>query len=94
MENRARVTEWFGVAPDQLMTCRQVHSPTVTVVEQTTPLASRPEADAMVTKSSNIILGFSPLTAHPCYLPIPKARVIGAAHAGWKEPLAVYLKIL
>jgi polyphenol oxidase len=84
MENRARVAGWFEVAPDQLMTCRQIHSPTVIVVEQATPLASRPEADAMVTRNSSIILGILTADCAPVLFADTEARVIGAAHAGWK----------
>jgi YfiH family protein len=92
MENRARVTGWFGAAPDQLMTCRQIHSPTVTVVEQATPLASRPEADAMVTKNAGIILGILTADCAPVLFFDSDAGVIGAAHAGWKGAIGGVLE--
>ena len=67
-----------------LVTVRQVHSPDVVTV--TAPIAEdeRPEADAMVTRMPGLILGILTADCVPVLFADREARVIGAAHAGWK----------
>lgn len=82
-ENRRRVAEWMGVAPDHLITAYQVHSPDVLVVRAPFP-GERPKADGVVTDRPGIAVGASSADCGPVLFADPKARVIGAAHAGWK----------
>jgi polyphenol oxidase len=86
-ENRRRIAAALGVAPDALLTCGQIHSPTVVTV--TTPWApeARPDADALVTAVPHIALGILTADCVPLLLADPVARVIGAAHAGWRGAL-------
>ena len=82
-ENRRRVAEWMGVAPDRLLTAYQIHSPDVIVA--TGPFAGdRPKADAIVTNRPGIAVGASSADCGPVLFADPEARVVGAAHAGWK----------
>lgn len=82
-ENRRRVASWMGVAPDRLLSVHQIHSPDVVVA--TEPFAMpRPKADAIVTDRPGLALGTSTADCGPVLFLDPQARVIGAAHAGWK----------
>ncbi len=48
------------------------------------PLAERPRADALVTKTPGLMLGILTADCAPVLFYDAAARVIGAAHAGWK----------
>ncbi len=77
----------LGVAPEHFLTCYQIHSPTVVVAETPWPAADRPRADAIVTRVPGIAIGVSTADCGPVLLADPEARVIGAAHAGWRGAL-------
>lgn len=82
-ENRRRVADWMGVAPDRLLTAYQIHSPDVIVAREPFP-GDRPKADAIVTDRPGLAVGASSADCGPVLLADGQARVIGAAHAGWK----------
>lgn len=84
-ENRARVAQALAVAPDNLLTCHQIHSPDVVTV--TEPFADRPRADALVTRAPGLVLGVLTADCAPVLFADAQAGVIGAAHAGWKGAL-------
>jgi polyphenol oxidase len=86
-ENRRRMAATLDVAPEKLLTLHQVHSPDVIVATEPWPSTVRPKGDAMVTKVPGIALGVTAADCGPVLLVDPKARVIGAAHAGWKGAL-------
>jgi polyphenol oxidase len=86
-ENRARMAKHLGVAPDRFLTCYQIHSPEVVVAETPWPSNERPRADAIVTRTPNLAIGISTADCGPVLLADPEARVIGAAHAGWRGAL-------
>ena len=82
-ENRRRaIGAVFPAA--ELATVHQVHSATVVYVERPWPQGERPEADAMVTDRPNLLLGILTADCAPVLFADARARVIGAAHAGWK----------
>ncbi|WP_237153719.1 peptidoglycan editing factor PgeF [Oryzibacter oryziterrae] len=83
-ENRGRIADALGVSRDRLVSCYQVHSPDVVVA--TTPWAwqDNPKADALVTREPGLALGTSHADCGPVLFADAEARVIGAAHAGWK----------
>jgi polyphenol oxidase len=87
-ENRGRAMDALGLARHGLVTCYQVHSPEVTVVDQPWTLADRPRADAMVTQRPGIALGILTADCAPVLFADAEAEVIGAAHAGWRGALA------
>jgi YfiH family protein len=82
-ENRRRVAKALRVAPKFLVTLHQVHSPDV--VHVTAPfIGDRPKADAMVTDRPGLALGVLTADCGPVLFADAEARVIGAAHAGWR----------
>jgi len=82
-ENRRRVAAWMGVAPEKLLSVHQVHSPDVVIATQAFA-GPRPKADAIVTDQPGLALGTSTADCGPVLFVDETARVIGAAHAGWK----------
>lgn len=82
--NRARAMELLGVPPSALTTVYQVHSPDVVTVTEPFTHSAAPKADAMVTDRPGIALGILTADCVPVLFVDPVARVIGAAHAGWK----------
>src|SRR5450631_2158240 len=86
-ENRSRMAAALGVAPDRLLTAYQIHSPDVVVADQPWSQANRPRADAIVTRMPRLAIGVSTADCGPLLLADAEARVIGAAHAGWRGAL-------
>jgi YfiH family protein len=90
-ENRRRVAAWMQVAPENLLSAYQVHSPDVIIVREAFS-PPRPKADAMVTDRPGLAIGASAADCGPVLFADPEARVIGAAHAGWKGALTGVLE--
>lgn len=86
-ENRRRVAD--AVLPGGTLTgIYQVHGNRCVIVDDTSDLAARPEADALATRSPGIVLGILTADCVPVLFADRAAGVIGAAHAGWKGALA------
>jgi YfiH family protein len=83
-ENRTRMAHAVGVAADSLLTCYQIHSPEVVIAETSWPADARPRADAIVTTVPGLAIAVSTADCGPVLFAEPYARVIGAAHAGWR----------
>lgn len=83
LENRVRVCRWFGTAPDRLATPHQVHSANVFVVRKDYA-GERPQADAVVSVVPGVIVGVLTADCGPVLFADPAARVVAAAHAGWR----------
>jgi polyphenol oxidase len=81
--NRARAAAAMGVGPDHLVTVHQVHSPDV-VTLAAPPQGPRPKADALVTATPGLALAVLTADCQPVLFADPVARVIGAAHGGWR----------
>jgi len=84
-ENRARVARDLGVMPSHLISPWQVHSATALIVDE--PWCEgeeRPKLDALVTKTPGLAIGILTADCAPVLFCDPRARVIGAAHAGWR----------
>jgi polyphenol oxidase len=86
-ENRARMAAALGVEPRRLITAYQIHSPQVVVAETPWAPEARPRADAIVTRMPDLAIGVSTADCGPILLADAQARVIGAAHAGWRGAL-------
>ncbi|MGF9762611.1 peptidoglycan editing factor PgeF [Microvirga sp. 0TCS3.31] len=82
-ENRRRMAEALSVAPNSLISVYQVHSPDAVIVEGPWR-GERPKADAMVTSVPGLALGITTADCGPVLFADAQARVIGAAHAGWR----------
>src|SRR5262249_30675917 len=87
-ENRARMAAALGVAPEALLSAYQIHSAEVVVAEAPWTHAARPRVDALVTRGPGLANGLSAADCGRVLLADAGARVIGAAHAGWRGALA------
>src|SRR5262249_46409071 len=87
-KNRSRAMAVLGVQPGRLATPSQAHSATAVVVDTVWPTGQGPQADAVVTGRRGIALGVSTADCGPILFADAEARVIGAAHAGWRGALA------
>ncbi|MEM7457892.1 MAG: peptidoglycan editing factor PgeF [Pseudomonadota bacterium] len=83
-DNRDRIRDAIGA--DKLLSCFQVHS--AKVVHVTEPWRTRPQADGMVTKVPGLALCILSADCVPILFADAEAKVIGAAHAGWKGAIA------
>jgi YfiH family protein len=86
-ENRARMAAALGVTPERFLTCYQIHSPDVVVASEPWGAERRPRADAIVTTVPGLAIGVSTADCGPVLFADAQARVIGAAHAGWRGAL-------
>jgi YfiH family protein len=86
-ENRARAMARIGLEPSHLVTVYQVHSARVAVAEDPWVPGEAPRADALVTRVPGLALGVLTADCAPVLLADTKARVVGAAHAGWRGAL-------
>lgn len=91
-ENRRRMAEHVGVAPERFLSLHQLHSPDALVAENAWPGGPRPRGDALVTCTAGLALGVSAADCGPILFVDPNARVIAAAHAGWKGALTGILE--
>lgn len=85
-ENRRRAVAAV-LAGGHLATVHQVHSATAVYVEQPWQEDQRPHADAMATDRAGLLLGILTADCAPVLFADTEARVIGAAHAGWRGAL-------
>ncbi len=84
LTNRLRVSATIGV--ERLESVHQTHSADVLIVD--TPVKEpRPEADALVTQTPGLALTILTADCQPVLFYDPQAKVIGAAHAGWRGAL-------
>jgi YfiH family protein len=83
-ENRGRMARALGVAADRFLTPYQIHSPDVVVADKPWTAEDRPRADALVTRAPKLAVGVSTADCGPLLFADERARVIGAAHAGWR----------
>lgn len=86
-ENRGRAVRQAGVASGNLVTAYQVHSQRVAVVDRPWARGEAPQVDAMVTVKPGIALGILHADCAPILFADAEARVVGAAHAGWRGAL-------
>ena len=80
--NRDRVAEALGLTAQALVGVHQVHSADVVTVQA--PLGAPVRADAMVTAAPGLALSVLTADCQPVLFADPKAKVVGAAHAGWR----------
>jgi polyphenol oxidase len=89
-ENRRRMAEHLSVDPARLLVPFQTHSPDVQIV--TEAFGERPRCDALVTATPGLGLGVTGADCGMVLFADSKARVIAAAHAGWKGALTGVLE--
>ena len=83
-ENRARMAAALGLPAARLLVPFQVHSPDVATVSAPWSPEERPRCDGIVTATPALALGVTGADCGMVLFADPTARVIGAAHAGWK----------
>ena len=88
-ENRRRVAAHFGAG--DIVTAAQVHSPEAVTVRGPWP-GPPPRADALVTDRPGLVLAVLSADCAPVLLADPAARVVAAAHAGWRGALGGVLE--
>lgn len=89
-ENRRRMAAHLAIHPDSLLVPYQTHSPDALIV--TEPFSERPRCDALVTVVPGLALGVTGADCGIVLLADMRARVVGAAHAGWKGALTGVLE--
>ncbi|HET9068476.1 MAG TPA: peptidoglycan editing factor PgeF, partial [Amaricoccus sp.] len=83
--NRARVAGHLGVDAGRLLSLHQVHGTDVVVAgPEGWGGSERPRADAAVTARPGVAISVLTADCAPVLFHDPEARVIGAAHAGWR----------
>jgi hypothetical protein len=87
-QNRTIAMAMLDVTGDRLVTCRQIHSAVAVHVEERHPYETPAAADGMATSRPGVVLGVLAADCAPLLLWDPAARVIGAAHAGWRGAFA------
>ena len=85
-ENRARAAAWFGAEPAALNTCFQIHS-TIAIKADGFWGDVRPEGDAVVSKTPGVVCGALSADCATILFADPQARIVAAAHAGWRGAL-------
>jgi len=90
-ENRRRIAGHLGVSPDRLLSAYQVHGADALMVDG--PFAGeRPKVDALVTRCPSVAPSVLTADCAPILFADPAARIVAAAHAGWKGALGGVLE--
>jgi YfiH family protein len=84
LENRQRVTAALGFVDRPLLIARQVHGVHCAVMTAAFAPDRPPEADALATRTTGLVLGVTSADCAPILFADPAAGVIAAAHAGWR----------
>jgi len=86
-ENRRRVGD--ALIPGAALTgLYQVHGNRCVIVDGSSDLSARPEADALATRTPGLLLGILTADCVPVLFADREAGVVAAAHAGWKGAIA------
>lgn len=88
MENRARVARHLGGSTDAVLTVYQVHGATAVRAGEMVSRDSLPKADAVVTSVPGLVVGVLTADCTPVLFADPEARIVAAAHAGWRGAVA------
>jgi purine-nucleoside/S-methyl-5'-thioadenosine phosphorylase / adenosine deaminase len=83
-DNRARVAQYLRAQHPDVVTLYQVHSAVAVAVSEPVAAADRPKADAVVTRTPGLAVGALTADCAPVLFADPEARVVAAAHAGWR----------
>ncbi|MBN8532058.1 MAG: peptidoglycan editing factor PgeF [Alphaproteobacteria bacterium] len=89
-ENRRRVAE--ALKANMLCTAKQVHSATCLTLSAPWEMGQGAEGDAIATDVPGVAIGVLTADCGPVLFADSEARVIGAAHAGWKGAIGGILE--
>ncbi|MBF0454789.1 MAG: peptidoglycan editing factor PgeF [Magnetococcales bacterium] len=80
--NRQALQQALSLSVDSLVFVNQVHG--VTTLHAPLDTEQQPDADGLVTTHNRVALAIMTADCAPLLLADPVARVVGAAHAGWR----------
>lgn len=84
-ENRRRMADVLGA--EHLLTCYQIHSADVVVAGKAWSREDAARADGIVTRTPALAVGAAAADCGPLLFADSGARIVAAAHAGWKGAL-------
>lgn len=90
-QNRALIAGALGTSSHCLLSLSQIHSTDVLIIDAPfgEPVSGQlPQADGLVTNTPGLAISALSADCGPVLLCDPKARVIGACHAGWRGAIA------
>jgi YfiH family protein len=87
IENRRRVADHLGGKNGAVVTLYQEHGTTAREVTSVPSRDHLPHADAVVTATPGLVVGVLTADCAPVLLADAEARVVAAAHAGWRGAL-------
>ncbi|HEY8193916.1 MAG TPA: peptidoglycan editing factor PgeF [Hyphomicrobium sp.] len=87
LENRHRVARHLGGDSDAVVTLYQEHGTTAQEIMKMPPRDALPHADAVVSATPGLVVGVLTADCAPVLLADAEARVVAAAHAGWRGAL-------
>lgn len=86
-KNRCRAADWFGVPEGNLFIPHLVHGDGTFIVDEPFDQLRRPRVDAVVSSTPHHIMGVMSADCVSVLFVEPDARIIAAAHAGWRGTL-------
>ena len=86
IENRDRVARHLGAASGNVNTVYQVHSAVALAIDRSFE-GQIPKADALVTRTPGVVVAALAADCAPILFADPEAKVVAAAHAGWRGAL-------
>ncbi len=92
MQNRTLIADKLGVPVSRLIAPYQHHSSDAVIATEAWPAQHGPKADAVVTATPGLAISVNTADCTPILFVDPEAKVIGAAHAGWKGALGGVIK--
>lgn len=91
IENRRRVAGFLGSREFPVVTLHQTHSATAGLVGGAVA-GDLPKADAVVTAAPGVVVGALAADCAPVLFADPVAKVVAAAHAGWRGAVSGILE--
>jgi YfiH family protein len=92
LANRALVAGHLGAKPRHLLTCHQSHTALAIAVSEPWADGTAPKVDGIVTRTPGLAIAVLAADCAPILFADPDARIIGAAHAGWRGALGGVLE--
>jgi YfiH family protein len=88
LENRRRVSTHLCGRHDGVVTLYQEHGATAFTVDRPIARDALPKADAVVTSTPGLVIGVLTADCAPVLFADPVAKIVAAAHAGWRGAVA------
>ena len=84
LENRRRVSDHLRGQRNGVVTLYQEHGATALAISAPVDREHLPKADAVVTSTPGLVIGVLTADCGPLLFADPEAKVVAAAHAGWR----------